>query len=86
MSEAWILDVVRTPRGKGRPDGALHGIHPQALFAQCLTALADRAPGSTPSDVDDVIAGNGILAGDHGDDIARLVAPARRLAGVRARA
>jgi acetyl-CoA C-acetyltransferase len=62
---------VRTPRGKGRPDGALHGIHPQALLAQCLSALAART-GFEPAEVDDVIAGNRILAGDHGDDIARL--------------
>ena len=49
MSEAWILDVVRTPRGKGRADGALHGIHPQALFSQCLHALAARTGFATPS-------------------------------------
>jgi len=49
----------------------LHGVHPQALFAHCLTALADRT-GFDPADVDDVIAGNGILSGDHADDIARL--------------
>jgi len=71
MSQAWILDVVRTPRGKGRPDGGLHGVHPQSLFAQCLMALRERI-GFDPAEVDDVIAGNGILAGDHGDDIARL--------------
>ena len=41
------------------------------MFAQCLTALADRI-GFQPVDVDDVIAGNGIMSGDHGDDIARL--------------
>jgi acetyl-CoA C-acetyltransferase len=69
--DAWILDVVRTPRGRGRPDGGLHNVHPQALFAGCLTALAERI-GFDPVDVDDVIAGNGILSGDHGDDIARL--------------
>ena len=51
--------------------GALHGIHPQDLLAQCLTATADRV-GFDPADVDDVIAGNGIMAGEHGDDIARL--------------
>jgi len=62
---------VRTPRGRGRPDGALHAVHPQALFARCLTGLAERT-GFAPADVDDVIAGNGILSGDHGDDIARL--------------
>jgi acetyl-CoA C-acetyltransferase len=71
MGDAWIVDVVRTPRGRGRADGALHGIHPQELFAQCLRALAART-GFDAVDVDDVIAGNGILAGDHGDDIARL--------------
>ncbi|WP_197502791.1 MULTISPECIES: acetyl-CoA C-acetyltransferase [unclassified Mycobacterium] len=60
-----------TPRGRGRPDGALHDVHPQALFARCLTALQERN-GFDPADVDDVIAGNGILSGDHGDDIARL--------------
>lgn len=62
---------MRTPRGRGRPDGALHDVHPQALFARCLDALAERV-GFEPGDVDDVIAGNGILSGDHGDDIARL--------------
>lgn len=69
--DAWILDAVRTPRGRGRADGALHAIHPQTLFATCLSALAERT-GFEPVDVDDVIAGNGILSGDHGDDIARL--------------
>jgi acetyl-CoA C-acetyltransferase len=49
----------------------LHGVHPQDLLAQCLTAARERV-GFDPADVDDVIAGNGILAGEHGDDIARL--------------
>ena len=51
----------------------MHAVHPQTLFATCLTALAERT-GFDPADVDDVIAGNGILSGDHGDDIARLSA------------
>jgi acetyl-CoA C-acetyltransferase len=46
-------------------------VHPQALLARCLTALAERI-GFDPADVGDVVAGNGILSGDHGDDIARL--------------
>ncbi|KUH67798.1 acetyl-CoA acetyltransferase [Mycolicibacterium novocastrense] len=46
-------------------------MHPQALFAQCLQASCART-GFDPVDVDDVVAGNGILAGEHGDDIARL--------------
>ena len=71
MAEAWIVDAVRTPRGKGRPDGALHGVHPQELLAQCLRAVATRV-GFDPVEVDDVVAGNGLLMGDHGDDIARM--------------
>src|SRR6478672_8101142 len=70
VGDAWIVDVVRTPRGKGRPDGALHDVHPQSLFAQCLTALVARNR-FDPVDVDDVIAGNGILTGDH-DAVGRL--------------
>jgi acetyl-CoA C-acetyltransferase len=49
----------------------LHDVHPQNLLAQCLDALEARI-GFDPVAVDDVVAGNGILAGDHGDDIARL--------------
>lgn len=71
MTDAWILDAVRTPRGRGRPDGGLHRVHPQDLLAQCLNALVARG-GFDPADVDDVVAGNGLLAGEHGDDIARL--------------
>ncbi|WP_082695603.1 acetyl-CoA C-acetyltransferase [Mycobacterium sp. IS-1742] len=71
MTDAWILDAVRTPRGRGRPDGGLHGVHPQELLAQCLRALTTRV-GFDPGEVDDVVAGNGLLAGEHGDDIARL--------------
>jgi acetyl-CoA C-acetyltransferase len=70
MADAWIVDVVRTPRGKGRPDGGLHDVHPQELLAQCLRALAGRV-GFDPVEVDDVIAGNGILSGDH-DAVGRL--------------
>ena len=70
MGDAWIVDVVRTPRGKGRPDGGLHDVHPQELLAQCLRALAARV-GFDPLEVDDVIAGNGILTGDH-DSVGRL--------------
>jgi acetyl-CoA C-acetyltransferase len=71
LEGAFIVDAVRTPRGKGRPDGALHDVHPQELLAQCLRAL-ERRVGFDPADVDDVVAGNGIFWGDHGDCIGRL--------------
>jgi acetyl-CoA C-acetyltransferase len=73
VGDAWIVDAVRTPRGKGRPDGALHDVHPQELLAQCLRALAARV-GFEPAEVEDVVAGNGIFWGDHGDCIGRLAA------------
>ncbi|WP_368861165.1 acetyl-CoA C-acetyltransferase [Frankia sp. AgB32] len=66
-----MVDAVRTPRGKGRPDGALHHVHPQELLAQCLRALPARV-GFDPVEVEDVVAGNGIFTGDHGDCIARM--------------
>ena len=57
MGEAWIIDAVRTPRGKGKKEtGALSGIHPQALLAQCLVALQSRN-GFDPNHVEDLIAG-----------------------------
>jgi acetyl-CoA C-acetyltransferase len=43
MGEAWIIDAVRTPRGKGKKEtGALSGIHPQELLAQRGVGCADR--------------------------------------------
>jgi acetyl-CoA C-acetyltransferase len=71
VRDALIIDGVRTPRGKGRPTGALHHLHPQDLLGQCLNSLVDRN-GFDPSDVDDVIMGNGNSVGDHNADIARL--------------
>jgi acetyl-CoA C-acetyltransferase len=71
MREAWIIDGLRTPRGRGKPSGALHHIHPQELLAQVLNALRDRV-GFDAAEVDDVIMGNGSNDGDHSNDIARL--------------
>jgi acetyl-CoA C-acetyltransferase len=69
--DALILDGARTPRGKGKPGGALHEIHPQELLAQVLNALPERT-GVQPSDVEDVVVGNAENAGDHGACIGRL--------------
>jgi acetyl-CoA C-acetyltransferase len=56
MSEALIFDHVRTPRGKGRPDGALHEITPIQLASRTLEAIRDRNEFDTAL-VDDVILG-----------------------------
>ncbi|HSS11464.1 MAG TPA: acetyl-CoA C-acetyltransferase [Acidimicrobiales bacterium] len=71
MTEAWIIDGVRTPRGKGKPTGSLHHLHPQELLAQCLNALIGRVD-LDPRQIDDVIVGNGNSIGDHGSCIGRL--------------
>lgn len=69
--DAWIIDGVRTPRGKGKPGGGLHDLHPQELLAQVLNALAERT-GIDTAAVDDVVMGNGDHSGDHANDIARM--------------
>lgn len=71
MREAWIIDAVRTPRGRGKKDkGALSGIHPQELFAQTLVALATRT-GVERVDVEDVVVGCVTQAEEQGANIAR---------------
>ncbi len=71
MHEAWIIDAVRTPRGRGKKDkGALSGIHPQELFAQTLNQLADRT-GIEKGDVEDVVVGCVSQAEEQGANIAR---------------
>jgi acetyl-CoA C-acetyltransferase len=71
--EAWIIDAVRSPRGKGKENGSLHPIHPQRVLAQVLNALQARN-GFDTADVDDVIMGCGAGSGDHSMDIARMAA------------
>jgi acetyl-CoA C-acetyltransferase len=71
--DAWIIDAVRSPRGKGKDTGALHPVHPQRLLAQVLTALQERN-GLETADVDDVVMGCGAGSGDHAMDIARMAA------------
>ncbi len=70
MSEAYIYDAVRTPRGKGKKDGSLHEITGLSLATQVLEALRDRNDLDT-SKVDDVILGCVTPVGELGADIAR---------------
>jgi acetyl-CoA C-acetyltransferase len=71
MTDALIIDGVRTPRGRGKSSGSLHPFHPQELLAQVLNALLSRTE-FNPYDVDDVVIGNASNDGDHGSNIARL--------------
>jgi acetyl-CoA C-acetyltransferase len=70
MTEAYIYDAVRTPRGKGRPDGALHEVTSVALSAGILNAVKDRN-GLTGHAVEDVIWGNVTQVGEQGGCLAR---------------
>jgi len=72
MSEAFIIDAVRTPRGIGKPGkGALSGMHPQHLAATVLKALQERN-GLNTADVDDVIWGTSAQKGGQGGDLGRM--------------
>ena len=71
MGEAWIIDAVRTPRGRGKKDGALAAIHPQELMAQALNALKDRNQ-VNPLDVEDVLVGCVTAYGEQAMCIARM--------------
>ena len=70
MTEAYIFDAVRTPRGKGKKDGSLHEITSLSLATQALAALRDRNDLDT-SKIDDVILGCVAPVGEQGADIAR---------------
>ena len=72
MSESWIIDACRTPRGIGKVGkGSLAAMHPQRLAATPLRALAARN-GFDTADVDDVIWGTSLQSGTQGGDLARM--------------
>lgn len=70
MTEAFIYDACRSPRGKGRPDGALHEVTSVALSAQMLNAVKARN-GLEGHAVEDVIWGNVTQVGEQGGCLAR---------------
>jgi acetyl-CoA C-acetyltransferase len=73
MAEAFIYDHVRTPRGRGKADGALHEVTALNLAAQTLGAVKDRNK-IDPKIVDDVVMGCVDPVGEAGGDIARAAA------------
>lgn len=74
MSEAWIIDACRTPRGVGKyGKGALSEIHPQQLGATVLKALAERT-GINTEDVDDIVWGTSAQVSAQSGDLGRMAA------------
>jgi acetyl-CoA acyltransferase len=70
LRTAVIVDAVRTPAGKGKPGGALSGVHPTDLLAGTIEALLERT-GLDPALVEDVIAGCAQQVGEQSGNIAR---------------
>jgi acetyl-CoA C-acetyltransferase len=73
MTEAFIYDAVRTPRGRGKADGALHEVTALNLASQALGAIKERNK-LDPKLVDDVVLGCVDPVGEAGGDIARVAA------------
>ncbi len=73
MTEAFIFDAIRTPRGKGKRDGSLHEVKPVDLLAGALDALRKRHDFDT-AEVDDVVIGCVSPVGEQGSCIAKTAA------------
>src|ERR1700741_3406948 len=73
MTDAFIYDHVRTPRGRGKADGALHEVTALNLATQALIAIKERNK-LDPRHVDDVVLGCVDPVGEAGGDIARVAA------------
>jgi len=73
MTDAYIFDHVRSPRGKGKSDGSLHQVTPIELLTQVLESLRDRNDLDT-SRIDDVIMGVVHSQGEQGSNPARVAA------------
>lgn len=73
MADAFVFDHVRTPRGRGRPDGALHEVPAIGLATQVLQAVRDRNNLDTAA-VDDVVLGCVSPVGEQGSCIGRVAA------------
>src|SRR3954471_4710959 len=77
--QALVYDAIRTPRGKGKKDGSLHGTKPVDLVVGLLDAIRERNPNLDPNGVDDVVLGVVSPVADQGGDIAKTAALAAGL-------
>ncbi|GAB3947384.1 acetyl-CoA C-acetyltransferase [Micromonospora vulcania] len=73
-SEAYVFDAVRTPRGRGRDTGALHGVKPISLVVGLIDALRERNPGLDVARLEDLLLGIVTPIGEQGGDLARAAA------------
>ncbi|MGK5631603.1 acetyl-CoA C-acetyltransferase [Streptomyces sp. URMC 123] len=78
-TEAYVYDAIRTPRGRGKSQGALHGTKPIDLVVGLIHEIRRRLPGLDPAAIDDVVLGVVSPHGDQGSDIAKIAAIAAGL-------
>jgi acetyl-CoA C-acetyltransferase len=74
VTEAFVYDAVRTPRGKGKPTGALHTVKPVDLVSGLLDAVRERNPDLDAEQIDDIVLCCVGQVGDQGGVIARTAA------------
>ncbi|WP_203781712.1 acetyl-CoA C-acetyltransferase [Paractinoplanes rishiriensis] len=77
--EAFLYEAVRTPRGRGKRTGALHGVKPVSLVVGLIGELRRRLPDLDPADLDDVVLGVVSPIGEQGADLAKTAALAAGL-------
>ncbi|MQA37300.1 acetyl-CoA C-acetyltransferase [Rugamonas aquatica] len=73
MTEAYVYEAIRTPRGKGKKDGSLHSVKPITLLSGLMRELQSRHKLDTAL-IDDVVLGCVTPVGDQGADIAKIAA------------
>ncbi|WP_330254972.1 acetyl-CoA C-acetyltransferase [Nocardia sp. NBC_00565] len=78
-TEAFIYEAIRTPRGRGKASGSLHGVKPISLVVGLIDKLRERHPGLDPAAIDDIVLGVVSPLGDQGACIARTAALAAGL-------
>jgi len=79
MSEAFVYDAIRTPRGRGKKSGSLHEVKPISLVVGLIDELRTRHPQLDPAAIEDVVLGVVSPVGEQGSDIARTAAVAAGL-------
>jgi acetyl-CoA C-acetyltransferase len=79
VAEAYVFEAIRTPRGRGKQTGSLHGTKPVSLVVGLLKELLSRHPSLDPALIDDLVLGVVSPVGDQGSVIARTAALAAGL-------
>ena len=74
MTDAYVYDAIRTPRGKGKATGSLHTVKPVQLVAGLLDEVRARNPELDPAQIDDLVLGTVEPHGDQGGVVARTAA------------